>query len=182
MASLPDLLRWTPMHREIVDAWHHAAEDAADDATTGGEAMARAELAALLLKVVRLAPAPCGMPPSSVRSSSSTGSSGACAGCCARARTAGTARDRSADRAGRDAIADARRHVVPGTLKRSSSRSNTSSPSALIHRRARFLLSLVVAPRTSYRRTHAPHQDLALDSSCCRRSKPMPSVQRNREG
>lgn len=58
MASLPDTLRWTAAHHEIVDAWHHAAEDAADDATTGGEAMARAELAALLLKVVRLAPAP----------------------------------------------------------------------------------------------------------------------------
>jgi beta-lactamase regulating signal transducer with metallopeptidase domain len=58
MASLPDMLRWTPVHREIVDAWHHAAEDAADDATTAGEAIARAELAALLLKVVRLAPAP----------------------------------------------------------------------------------------------------------------------------
>ena len=58
MASLPDMLRWTPVHREIVDAWHHAAEDAADDATTGGEPIARAELAALLLKIVRLAPAP----------------------------------------------------------------------------------------------------------------------------
>jgi len=58
VASLPDMLRWTPVHHEIVDAWHHAAEDAADDATTGGEALARAELAALLLKVVRLAPAP----------------------------------------------------------------------------------------------------------------------------
>jgi hypothetical protein len=58
MSSLPDMLRWTPMHRQIVDAWHHAAEDAADDATTGGQPMARAELAALLLKVVRLAPAP----------------------------------------------------------------------------------------------------------------------------
>jgi Zn-dependent protease with chaperone function len=58
MASLPDLLRWTPIHHEMVDAWHHAAEDAADDAATGGEMMARAELAALLLKVVRLAPSP----------------------------------------------------------------------------------------------------------------------------
>jgi Zn-dependent protease with chaperone function len=58
LASLPDMLRWTPVHREIVDAWHHAAEDAADDATTGGEPIARAELAALLLKIVRLAPAP----------------------------------------------------------------------------------------------------------------------------
>jgi beta-lactamase regulating signal transducer with metallopeptidase domain len=58
MASLPDMLRWTPLHREIIDAWHHAAEDAADDATTGGEPLARAELAALLLKIVRLAPSP----------------------------------------------------------------------------------------------------------------------------
>ena len=52
------MLRWTPVHHQIVDAWHHAAEDAADDATTGGEAIARADLAALLLKIVRLAPAP----------------------------------------------------------------------------------------------------------------------------
>jgi Zn-dependent protease with chaperone function len=58
MASLPDMLRWTPLHREIIDAWHHAAEDAADDATTSGEPLARAELAALLLKIVRLAPSP----------------------------------------------------------------------------------------------------------------------------
>jgi len=58
MASLPGVLRWTPIHREIVDAWHHAAEDAADDAGTGGHALARTELAALLLKILRLAPAP----------------------------------------------------------------------------------------------------------------------------
>jgi len=58
MGSLPDLLRWTPVHREIIEAWHHAAEDAADDASTGKDAVARAELAALLLKVARLAPHP----------------------------------------------------------------------------------------------------------------------------
>ena len=58
MASLPDALRWTPIHHAIVDAWHHAAEDAADDATTSGEASERAELAALLLKIVRLTPQP----------------------------------------------------------------------------------------------------------------------------
>ena len=58
MASLPDVLRWTPIHREIVEAWHHAAEDAADDAGTGGHALARTELAALLVKILRLAPAP----------------------------------------------------------------------------------------------------------------------------
>src|SRR5262249_44841049 len=39
MASLPDSLRWTPMHYEMLDAWHHASEDAADDAATGGDAM-----------------------------------------------------------------------------------------------------------------------------------------------
>lgn len=58
MASLPDTLRWTPIHGEIVDAWHHAAEDAADDAASGADVVARAELAALLIKVVRLAPHP----------------------------------------------------------------------------------------------------------------------------
>lgn len=58
MASLPDALRWTPIHRQILDAWHHAAEDAADDAATRGESVARAELAALLLKVLKLAPQP----------------------------------------------------------------------------------------------------------------------------
>jgi len=58
MASLPDTLQWTPIHAEIVDAWHHASEDAADDATTGADAVARAELAALLIKIVRLAPHP----------------------------------------------------------------------------------------------------------------------------
>jgi Zn-dependent protease with chaperone function len=58
MASLPDALHWTPIHHQILDTWHHAAEDAADDAATGGEGMARAELAALLLKIVRLAPQP----------------------------------------------------------------------------------------------------------------------------
>lgn len=56
MASLPDVLRWTPIHREIAGAWHHAAEDAADDEATGDDVVARAELAALLLKVVRLVP------------------------------------------------------------------------------------------------------------------------------
>jgi Zn-dependent protease with chaperone function len=56
MSVLPDTLRWSRIHVEMLDAWHHAAEDAADDAATGDDAEARAELAALLLKVVRLAP------------------------------------------------------------------------------------------------------------------------------
>lgn len=58
MAFLPDTLRWTRIHDEILDAWHYAAEDAADDATTTGDPAERAELAALLLKVVRLTPLP----------------------------------------------------------------------------------------------------------------------------
>jgi Zn-dependent protease with chaperone function len=58
LGSLPDVLHWTAIHHEIAEAWHHAAEDAADDATTGKDALARAELAALLLKVARLAPHP----------------------------------------------------------------------------------------------------------------------------
>jgi beta-lactamase regulating signal transducer with metallopeptidase domain len=118
MASLPDMLRWTAVHREIVDAWHDAAEDAADDATTGGEAMARAELAALLLKVVRLAPAPLwkaavvspfveqhGLE-RRVRRLLRT-----------RAGTAGAACDRTADRVGRDDRRDVRRHIVPGNAQ-----------------------------------------------------------------
>jgi hypothetical protein len=58
MTSLPDTLRWTRIHDEMLDGWHHAAEDAADDAATGGDEVARADLAALLLKVVRLTPRP----------------------------------------------------------------------------------------------------------------------------
>ena len=56
MACSPDLLRLGHCHREIVTAWHDAAEDAADDATTHGEPAARLDLAAVLLKVARLAP------------------------------------------------------------------------------------------------------------------------------
>jgi len=56
IAWLPDMLRWSRVHYEMLDSWHHAAEDGADDAATGGDEVARADLAALLLKVVRLAP------------------------------------------------------------------------------------------------------------------------------
>lgn len=56
MTALPDALRWSRVHHEMVEAWNHAAEDAADDVATGDDAAARADLAAVLLKVVRLAP------------------------------------------------------------------------------------------------------------------------------
>ena len=57
IASAPDALRWTASHQEITAAWHHAAEDAADDAATADDAGARLDLAALLLKIARLTPA-----------------------------------------------------------------------------------------------------------------------------
>jgi Zn-dependent protease with chaperone function len=57
MACAPDALRWTPIHHEIAAAWHDAAEDAADDAATGVDAASRVDLAELLLKIARLAPA-----------------------------------------------------------------------------------------------------------------------------
>ena len=54
IACAPDPLRWTLVHREITMAWHDAAEDAADDAATAGQELARVDLAALLVKVARL--------------------------------------------------------------------------------------------------------------------------------
>ena len=58
MACAPDALRWTPVHHEIAAAWHNAAEDAADDAATSGDAASRVNLAALIVKIARLAPGP----------------------------------------------------------------------------------------------------------------------------
>jgi Zn-dependent protease with chaperone function len=58
MHCMPDLLRWTPIHREVDAAWHDAAEDAADDAATPGDAASRVDLAALLIKIARLTPEP----------------------------------------------------------------------------------------------------------------------------
>jgi Zn-dependent protease with chaperone function len=56
MACVPDVLALTPYHRAIAQAWHDAAEEAADDGATRGELGARLDLAALLLKVASLAP------------------------------------------------------------------------------------------------------------------------------
>ncbi len=56
MACVPDVLALTPYHRAIAQAWHDAAEEAADDGATRGEPRARLDLAALLLKVASLAP------------------------------------------------------------------------------------------------------------------------------
>ena len=58
MTCVPDVLRWTPIHHEIAGAWHDAAEDAADDAATPGDAASRVDLAALLIKIARLTPEP----------------------------------------------------------------------------------------------------------------------------
>lgn len=54
MSCAPDALRWSRIHGEMAAAWGDAAEDAADDAATAGEALARVDLAALLVKVARL--------------------------------------------------------------------------------------------------------------------------------
>jgi Zn-dependent protease with chaperone function len=56
LACAPDVMRWTRAHQSIVAAWRDAAEYAADDAATHGEEEARVDLAALLLKIARLAP------------------------------------------------------------------------------------------------------------------------------
>ena len=56
LTCAPDVLRWTPLHASIIAAWRDAAEDAADDAATRGEEEARVDLAALLVKIARLAP------------------------------------------------------------------------------------------------------------------------------
>lgn len=58
MASAPDALRWTTVHQHIAAAWNDAAEDAADDAATPGDAASRVDLAALLIKIARLTPRP----------------------------------------------------------------------------------------------------------------------------
>jgi len=58
LACAPDLLHWTPVHAAIMAAWDNAAEDAADDAATSGEEVARLDLAALLVKVARLSAGP----------------------------------------------------------------------------------------------------------------------------
>jgi beta-lactamase regulating signal transducer with metallopeptidase domain len=57
IAAAPDLLRWTRLHDEIESAWYNAAEDAADDAATSGDVVARTDLAALLVKIAGLGPA-----------------------------------------------------------------------------------------------------------------------------
>jgi len=56
LTCAPDVLRWTAAHASILSAWRDAAEYAADDVATRGEEVARVDLAALLLKIARLAP------------------------------------------------------------------------------------------------------------------------------
>ena len=56
LACAPDALRWTAAHQQIAAAWNDAAEDAADDAATPGDAASRVDLAALLIKIARLTP------------------------------------------------------------------------------------------------------------------------------
>ncbi len=58
MASAPDALRWTRCHAQLTSAWHDAAEDAADDVAAGRNTASRVDLAALIVKIARLAPEP----------------------------------------------------------------------------------------------------------------------------
>lgn len=51
----PDVLRWTATGRDVARAWSAAAEDAADDVATGGDRRARIALAAVLVRVARMA-------------------------------------------------------------------------------------------------------------------------------
>lgn len=62
--ACPDVLRWTSAHQRLTFNWSAAAEAEADDAAAGsGNPGARIALAALLVKLARLAPAPMGLPP-----------------------------------------------------------------------------------------------------------------------
>ena len=56
LTCAPDVMRWTSAHASIVAAWRDLAEYAADDAATRGNEEARVDLAALLVKIARLAP------------------------------------------------------------------------------------------------------------------------------
>jgi Zn-dependent protease with chaperone function len=51
----PDVLHWTRVGRDIAAAWSAMAEDAADDAATGGDRGARMALARVLVRVARMA-------------------------------------------------------------------------------------------------------------------------------
>jgi Zn-dependent protease with chaperone function len=57
LTILPDVLSWLPISRRLLDAWHAAAEDAADDHAASIGADGRVLLAQALLRVARLAPA-----------------------------------------------------------------------------------------------------------------------------
>jgi hypothetical protein len=57
LGACPDVLRWSRLHDRFTRVWSAAAEEAADDdAADPGDTRARVELAALLVKLARLAP------------------------------------------------------------------------------------------------------------------------------
>jgi Zn-dependent protease with chaperone function len=60
LSCAPDVLVGSAIHASIMSAWHDASEDAADDRATRGREQDRVDLAALLIKVARLAPAAAG--------------------------------------------------------------------------------------------------------------------------
>ena len=56
LAVVPDILGWLPLSRRLLDAWHEAAEDAADDCAAALGRRGRVVLAEALLRVARLVP------------------------------------------------------------------------------------------------------------------------------
>ena len=57
LTSTPDALSWSSLSRRLIDAWHEAAEDAADDDSAAAGSEGRLLLAEALIRVARLAPA-----------------------------------------------------------------------------------------------------------------------------
>lgn len=55
LQSLPDVLAWLPIARQIDRAWHEATEEAADDLAVETSASMRVHLASALVRVARLA-------------------------------------------------------------------------------------------------------------------------------
>jgi Zn-dependent protease with chaperone function len=56
LATIPDVLAWLPAAKRLADAWHTAAEDAADDDADRVGPTGRLLLAEALIRVARLAP------------------------------------------------------------------------------------------------------------------------------
>ena len=118
------------VHQQIAAAWHDAAEDAADDAATRGDAASRVDLAALLMKIARLTPATGRGPPRlSARSLSRTGSIAA-SGDCWRVKRRHDAPHMVRWHPSRRRPAAPRHYARHRALRRSSGSTTSSKPSS----------------------------------------------------